>query len=374
MKISILIPNLATNHIVRVWPVLKALERQHEVEVIGSLMGDEEIFSPYASECSYKVVRWRKPGHIISGLKQVQTTIGGDLVYAFQPLTASFGAALLSKVRRHLPVILDITDWEVWGMYRYGGGLKHALNVARHMAGPGWFHPNSLKYRYIADKLIPLADAMTVVATFLQKRYGGVLLRHGPDTTVFDPVLYDRRALRDKWGLGQDVPLVAFAGTPSKWKGVDDLLAALDLVSVPKLRLLMAGKSFPHAAERVLHVGYQPHSVMPELLAMADLVVLPQKLHPMAEAQIPAKVFEAMAMARPVVATAVGDLPEVLGDGCGVVVEAENVPRLAEAIQKVLTNKQRAEEMGWRARDKCVREYSWDAIARVLETVLRPFC
>ena len=105
---------------------------------------------------------------------------------------------------------------------------------------------------------------------------------------------------------------------------------------------------------------------------MADLVVLPQRSHPMAEAQIPNKVFEAMAMAKPIVASAVGDMPEVL-DGCGVVVAPENVPALAQGIAQVLGDGTRAAEMGRRAREKCVREYSWDAIARVLAEVLRPF-
>ena len=65
-------------------------------------------------------------------------------------------------------------------------------------------------------------------------------------------------------------------------------------------------------------------------------------------------------------------MPEVL-DGCGVVVAPENVPALAQGIAQVLGDGTRAAEMGRRAREKCVREYSWDAIARVLGEVLRPF-
>jgi glycosyltransferase involved in cell wall biosynthesis len=302
----------------------------------------------------------------------VADSLRGDLLYAFQALPFSFGAALLRKVRRRLPVVLDITDWEVWGAYRYGGGPRHMLHIARQVLGTGWLTPTSLKYHYLTDKLVPLADAVTVVATFLQKRYGGALLRHGPDTSVFDPGRYDPRALRDKWGLPQDQRLILFAGTPSAWKGADQILAALDLVPARDIRLVMAGKPFPLANDRVLHLGFQPHALIPELLAMADLVVLPQRNHPMAQAQIPNKVFEAMAMARPIVASGVGDMPEVLA-GCGAVVEPENVPALAAAIQDMLSDRERAAELGRRAREKCVREYSWNAIERVLADVLRPF-
>ncbi len=147
---------------------------------------------------------------------------------------------------------------------------------------------------------------------------------------------------------------------------------ALGLLGRRDFMLLMAGKGGPPpgAADRVLHLGFLAHSAMPELLAMADLVALPQRRHPVAEAQIPAKVFEAMAMAKPVVATAVSDLPEILA-GCGIIVEPENVSQLAAAIEIVLTDCQRGEEMGERARERHQQEYSWDAMEVILAQVLR---
>lgn len=374
MKISALISNLATNCIVRSWPILKVLERHHEVEVIGSLIDQQELFPPYAHEFSYKVVKWEKPGDIFRNLKKVREKITGDVVYAFKPLTTSFGVALLEKLHHRAPVILDIEDWETWGLYRQESKVKHAVRVTRHLIGAGWTHPHSEKYRYLTEQLTSFADTKTVVSSFLQHRYGGIILRHGPDTTVFDPSRFDKKALRNKWGINQEVRLLLFTGTPGKHKGLDDLISALDHVSIPQVRLLMAGRDTLPAplAEKVLHLGFQPHSVMPELLAMADLVVLPQQRHPVAEAQIPAKVFEAMAMAKPVIASAISDLPEILS-GCGVLVEPENVEALAAAIETVLKDRHTADEMGWRGREKCEREYSWNAMEAVLEQVLSPF-
>jgi glycosyltransferase involved in cell wall biosynthesis len=217
-----------------------------------------------------------------------------------------------------------------------------------------------------------LASAKTVVSSFLQRRYGGTLLRHGADSAVFVPERFDRRELRDKWGIKHDLRLILFSGTPSPYKGIDDLVEALDLLGFGDVRLLMAGKGdlSPKVAGKALHLGFLPHSAMPELLAMADLVVLPQRRHPVAEAQIPAKVFEAMAMAKPVIATAISDLPEIL-DGCGVIVPPEDPPRLAAAIDDVLSDDQQAAEMGARARQRHERHYSWDAMEAVLQQVLR---
>ena len=80
------------------------------------------------------------------------------------------------------------------------------------------------------------------------------------------------------------------------------------------------------------------------------------------------KVFEAMAMAKPIIATPVSDLPEIL-DGCGLLVEPGNTNRLAEGIQYLLEEGDVAEELGEKAREKSVKEYSWDAMGKILSGV-----
>jgi glycosyltransferase involved in cell wall biosynthesis len=372
MRISALVPNLATNGIVRSWPILKVLERHHEVKVIGALFGDEELFPPYSKEFAYHVVKWQKQGRIADGIRKTLDEIDGDVVYSFKALTASFGAALVARRRRGVKVIIDLEDLDIWELYRNGTGLPAAMQMGRQLVGPGWRAPHSLKYRLILDRLVRLADAVTVHSTFLQRRYGGVIVRSGPNMTTFDPARYDRRALRDKWKIAPDVRLIVFTGTPRAYKGLGDLFSALDRVTVPNVRVLMAGKGapLPEWGDRVIHLGYQPHSAMPELLAMADLVALPQRRNAMTEAQIPAKVFEAMAMARPIVASAMSDLPDIL-DGCGVIVDPEDVGQLAHAVQDALADPARADAMGRRAREKCLREYSWDAMEGVLDGVLK---
>ena len=367
-----LFPNLAGSHTVRVAPIAKALQRDHDVELIGVLARDAEIYPPLANAFVYHAVRWDAARGFGRALREVERAITGDLVYAFQPKLFSFGAALLHKLRTGRPVMLDITDWEVWKIYREGAGIRHGLAIARRLASRGWLSPDSSTYRYVLDKLIARADALTVVATFLQRRYGGVLLRHGPDTAVFDPARHDGPALRQRWGLPAEPRLILFAGPPRPWKGLDQILAALDQIPARDVRVLMAGKRAGAVPDRVIHVGLQPHAVMPELLAMADLVVLPQRPHPMAVAQVPNKGLEAMAMAKPIVASRVGDLPDVL-EGCGVVVEPESTAELAAAIERLLAEPEAARAMGRRAREKCVREFSHDAIARVLAGVLRRF-
>jgi glycosyltransferase involved in cell wall biosynthesis len=81
------------------------------------------------------------------------------------------------------------------------------------------------------------------------------------------------------------------------------------------------------------------------LLARADVVVLPSTTEGMSNA-----VMEAMAVGRPVVATAVGGTPELLADGRGVLVQPGDARELADAVAAVLTDPERAQEMGSAAR------------------------
>jgi glycosyltransferase involved in cell wall biosynthesis len=338
--------------------------------MVGFLRRGDHVFAPYAHDFDYRVVDWDEGEGFLRGLGRLPRAISGDVVYAFQPALLSLGGALLHRLReRRVPLVLDITDWEVWGMYE-SAGLRHGLRVARTLLGAGWRAPNSWKYRYLVDKLVPFTDAITVATTFLQRRYGGTIVRPGPDMSVFDPARYDRDALRRKWRLDPAARLIVFTGVPSAWKGIDHLLAAIDMVGAPDLRLVLAGKPM-QGHDKLIHVGFVAHELIPELLALADLVVLPQRRHPVAEAQIPTKIFEAMAMAKPIVASAVGDVPEVLR-GCGIVVEAESIPALARGIEEALADPEAARALGSRAREKCMHEYAPEAVAGILEGVLRP--
>jgi len=118
--------------------------------------------------------------------------------------------------------------------------------------------------------------------------------------------------------------------------------------------------------------GLQPFKKVPEFLAMADVTVVPQKRNVATIGQLPAKVFDAMAMAKPIIATAVSDLPEIL-DGCGWIVEPENPKQLAQTIKYVLDNPEEAKEVGWKARQKCITNYSWDAMEMILVDIFKKY-
>ena len=114
--------------------------------------------------------------------------------------------------------------------------------------------------------------------------------------------------------------------------------------------------------------GIQPFEKVPEFLAIADVVVVPQRKNLATEGQFPAKIFDAMAMAKPIISTDVNDISEVLND-CGIIIESGDVNNLKKSIEYILDGRDRAKEMGIRARKKCIEKYSWDVMEKLLRNV-----
>ena len=108
---------------------------------------------------------------------------------------------------------------------------------------------------------------------------------------------------------------------------------------------------------------------MPHVLAAAHIIVVPQRDTLTARAQFPLKLSDGMAMAKPVLSTIVGDIPEILGE-TGYLVKPSCPEQIAEQIQLIFENLELANERGQRARDRCVEKYSIEAMASSLESVI----
>jgi len=378
MKISILIFDLSSNCLVRTYPIAKVLEQHYEIEVIGPVIG-EGIFEPYKNEFNYKAIplnhsssNFSKIKKGILGIKDILNAADGDIIYAFKPRITSFGIGLLGKYTKKVPLILDIEDWEAESYF--STSIPKRLYLLSKFYKP----LNNPLYNRLLEPLTKLADEVTVVSNFLQNRYGGVKLIHGADCNFFNPARYNREELRNKWGLA-DKFVILFTGMPHGHKGLDDLVEAVRILSNDTIRLMLViarmdyfNKIKNENNKYIIPVEPQPHSEMPKFLSLADIVVLPQKNAGFAQAQVPGKVFEAMAMEKPIIATEVSDLPEIL-DSCGWIVEPENPEQLAEKIQYVLNNPEEAEGMGQKARKKCIEKYSWDVIEKILVEVFRKY-
>src|SRR2546430_7043726 len=89
----------------------------------------------------------------------------------------------------------------------------------------------------------------------------------------------------------------------------------------------------------------------------ADVVVVPQRDTPDTRGQVHAKLFDAMALGRPIVSTRVSMIPEIL-EGCGLLVEAGDVSALGAAIARLLDDPGEAAALAPRAPERRVERYS----------------
>ncbi len=371
MKVSIVCGGLATNGITRAWILAQLLSRHYEVEALGWLRPGEQVWAGFA-DYPWKPIRADSAREAITELQRAAT---GDVFLAYGLSLVSFGTGLLVKQRRGIPLILDMPEWEAWDHFKRSSAALRAMFILRSLVGEGWSNPHSFKYRYVLDQLTGLADERLVCCEFLRDRYGGVLLPQGTDTARFDPARFEKPALRRKWNLPGDARLVFFGGNPTPNKGLTETVAALNaLDGRVNSRLVIAGRADDHPYVRglvaqgrgkVIVLGVQPFSAMPELLATSDLVVLHHQRDPKSRGYVPCKIYEAMAMGIPVISTAHSDVPKIL-DGCGYLVDSDDPAALQAKIEHVLTHADEAAELGRRARQRVIERYSWAVMDAIL--------
>jgi glycosyltransferase involved in cell wall biosynthesis len=135
-------------------------------------------------------------------------------------------------------------------------------------------------------------------------------------------------------------------------------------ISPPQLRReLERSPGWPH----VRYLGPVAPERVPELLTRAKVGVIPLRPIPNYRAAYPVKLFEYLAAGLPVVATDVPLWGELLNaHGCGLCVPADSPRRLAEAINAILDDDDRARAMGRCARLAAERHYSWQTQADTL--------
>lgn len=373
MRICIICHDLSNNAIFRSYILAKTLSLSYSVKVIGPIFG-EGIWPPAnTGEVDYQGVKARGWPFFANCAKRLLQMMDADILYAVTPQPTSFGLALIKKFKEGLPLFLDISDWEV-GFYLDAPRWRRYKDALLHL-----HFPNAYPYLLLMEQMVHLADEITCVCTFLLQRFGGVHLPQGRDTNFLDPARYDPSQLRKKLSLGEK-KIILFLGTPRQRKGLEELVQAVSNIRREDVRLLIVGAKmgdpFVHSLckrnPKVLLIDMCSYKEAPLYLALADVVVLPQKKDITTIGQLPSKIMDAMAMGCAIISTAVSDIPEVL-DGCGVVVPPGNVKKLKEAINTLLEDAEYARRLGERAREKCIKEYSLFALHRRLVPLIEKY-
>ncbi len=209
-------------------------------------------------------------------------------------------------------------------------------------------------------------------------------LRSAADVAVlpdaYDAAVYapqDRAAARAALGLEQSATLAVYAGLTFAYRGVDRLLDAL--AEVPGLGLALVGGRDAERAElraraerlgvagRVRFVTPQPAPEVARWLAAADILVVPDTVTDITAS--PLKLFEYMAMARPVICPDIPALREITGDDGALHVQRGSTEALALALGRLASDPELRATLGERA-SVAVAPHTYANRARTLLAVV----
>jgi glycosyltransferase involved in cell wall biosynthesis len=359
MKIVILSHNLTSN----------ASMRAHRLGLAARHFADVTLMGPMKHRGAWGALpqeSWIKPVESKNLPKFYQTAVelilasDADLMIAVKPYLASFGVALLAGECRKIPVLLDIDDLDTELIRKQDHSLEKALLELRD--------PASTIYLRILSKATAAADGITVASSRLQKRFGGTVVHHGCPVEQMDPGAVNREQARKQFGFYG--PVVVFPGTRRTHKGLKPLAKAVARIPGARLAVLCREDDFTQPEWQefpLIRIPLIPYASLPALLAAADVVAIPQLDTEAASHQMPMKVYDAMSMARPIIASTVSDLPVVL-EGCARLVAPGDVSGLSKAIQSLLEDPAAAKALGQKARTRCLQNYTMRHVAAALSS------
>ncbi|MDQ5853318.1 MAG: glycosyltransferase family 4 protein [Chloroflexota bacterium] len=189
------------------------------------------------------------------------------------------------------------------------------------------------------------------------------VIRPVPDIVFSDDVAQNQ--------VEEDDRLILFFGRIWEYKGLEYLIRAepLNTAQVPDAKIMIAGRGedfaryqrmMVHPEHFIVYNEYVPDDKLVELFRSASMVVLPY-----IDASISGVIPVAYTFAKPVIATTVGILPEMVDHGrTGYVVPPRDVRALADAIVSLLRDKELRHQMGVNGKRKLDAEFSPDVVAR----------
>lgn len=182
--------------------------------------------------------------------------------------------------------------------------------------------------------------------------------------------------VRAELAIPPDAPIVVAVGGLRAQKAFDVLVdgAAMLVGEFPELHCLIAGSGPEEAALRtaIQRLGLERNvrllgrrSDVADLLAAADVAVLSSDFE-----GSPLVVMEYMAAGKPVVATRVGGIPDLIEDGReGILVERRDPTGLAAAIRALIVDRERRNDLGQRGRERQQREFGIGVMVDTVEAL-----
>jgi glycosyltransferase involved in cell wall biosynthesis len=235
-----------------------------------------------------------------------------------------------------------------------------------------------VKYQWGVDRIVAISEGVrNVLAADGLDPDRIEVVRSGIDPRPFDPN-YPAGEARREFGIPDGSPVIGCVAHFADHKGHRYLIEAAVRVAaaVPDVRFLLVGDGElrPAIELQIKELKLESHIVLtgfrndvPRLLAAMDIVVLSSHLEGLGTS-----LLDAMAMARPVVATRVGGIPEMVEDGVnGYLVPPRDPAALAEALITLINRPDERKRLGQAGRTRMLQKFSAEAMVVATEAVYR---
>jgi alpha-maltose-1-phosphate synthase len=336
-----------------------------------------------------------QPDPRINGANAAMSTLSADLMMANAASAATVVhshtwytglAGHLAALLYDIPHVLTAHSLEPmrpWKAEQLGGGYRVST----------WVENTAM---LAADAVIAVSSGMREDVLRVYPTLDPSLvhvIRNGVDTGVWYPAgPVSAGSVLAELGVDPGRPLVAFVGRITRQKGLAHLLAAAHRFDPDVQLVLCAGApDTPEIAEEALAAVAElsrsrtgvfwiremlPIGELREILSAATVFVCSSVYEPLGIVNL-----EAMACATAVVASDVGGIPEVVADGVtGTLVHydpddaAGYQARLAEAVNALVADPEKAERYGRAGRQRCIEEFSWARVAEQTLDIYRKVC
>lgn len=210
-----------------------------------------------------------------------------------------------------------------------------------------------------------------------------IITSAGVDAGLFHPT--DGTEARKRMGI-LEKKVAVYVGAASAWHGIEVLVRAAEHLS-DDYRILLIGQSSveiermareKNVSHRLVFTGFVEHKAVPVYIAAADVAVAPYDPSGLPEMEkygfyfSPIKLFEYMACARPVVATDIDIVRDIIrSSGCGLIVPPGEPQTLAKAIMTIAEAPDKGKAMGEAGRKACIEHYTWEAVGGGIAAALR---
>lgn len=203
------------------------------------------------------------------------------------------------------------------------------------------------------------------------------IIRAGIDHQRFNPEVRGDN-IRELYNLRQDDIVLLFMGLLYSFSGLKEVAVELSRLKNEKIKLLLVGdgdlfeelkriRDENDLQNQIILTGRQPYNKIPEFIAASDICMLPAYKNSIMRDIVPIKMYEYMAIGKPVIATNLSGLVKEFGYHNGVIYTDNQQEVLYKAIE--LKESKSLNQLGDKARN-FVKELSWDKITKDFESIL----